>query len=429
MTDATLVGSSAQPATDVRTAIRNSLKSRRRKQTRLRIYGLAAIVFALSMLAVLVGSVIMTSLPAWTQTQVLIDVTVPPQAAEGVNVRPGPLANESIMALFPPVEGRAEERAITSILSNGAQYIIRDTLEAGTLQPGETLPIWVPVSDPYEQLYEGVITAEQPENRRPLNDAAIARFQTLEADGRVRSAFAWDLFTSADSRFPEVAGLRGAIVGSFYLLLICLVVSVPLGVGAAVYLEEYATKNRFTDFIEINVNNLAAVPSVVFGLLGLALFIGFFGMPRSVPLVGGLVLALMTLPTIIITTRSALKAVPPSIREAARGVGASDMQVIGHHVLPLAAPGIMTGVIIGLAQALGETAPLLLIGMNAFITAAPSSLVEASTALPTQIFIWFDSPERGFVARTSAAICVLLIFLSLMNITAIILRRRFERRW
>ncbi|PJA59503.1 MAG: phosphate ABC transporter, permease protein PstA, partial [Rhodobacterales bacterium CG_4_9_14_3_um_filter_71_31] len=223
--------------------------------------------------------------------------------------------------------------------------------------------------------------------------------------------------------------LKGALWGSFYALLVCFLISFPVGIAAAVYLEEFAPKNRLTDIIEININNLAAVPSVVFGLLALAVFIGWFGMPRSAPLVGGLTLSLMTLPTIIIATRAALKGVPPSIREAALGVGASKHQVVLTHVLPLAMPGILTGTIIGLAQALGETAPLLLIGMNAFITAAPDSLFQPATALPTQIFIWADSPERGFVSRTSAAILVLLTFLIAMNAIAVILRRRLEKRW
>jgi phosphate transport system permease protein len=254
-------------------------------------------------------------------------------------------------------------------------------------------------------------------------------FDIVAAQGRISTPFNWGLFLNADSRFPELAGLRGAIVGSFYALAVCFLISFPVGIAAAIWLEEFAPRNRWTDVIEVNINNLAAVPSIVFGLLGLAVFIQWVGLPRSAPLVGGMVLALMTLPTIIIVTRNALKAVPPSIREAAFGVGASRHQVVLHHVLPLALPGILTGTIIGLAQALGETAPLLLIGMNAFITSAPSGVLDASTALPTQIFIWADSPERGFTSRTSAAITVLLGFLLLMNAIAIFLRQRLERTW
>ncbi len=287
----------------------------------------------------------------------------------------------------------------------------------------------IPASDSFDQLNKGVIAAQRAErDQRRVNDRQIAWFDQLVAEGRVVDTFNWALFFNTDSRLPEIAGLAGAIVGSFYTLLVCFVISFPVGVAAAVYLEEFAPKNRWTDLIEVNINNLAAVPSVVFGLLGLAVFLQFFGLPRSAPLVGGMVLSLMTLPTMIIVTRAALKAVPPSIREAALGIGASRHEVIMHHVLPLAMPGILTGTIIGLAHALGETAPLLLIGMNAFITAAPAGVLEASTTLPTQIYIWADSPERGFVSRTSAAILVLLMFLITMNAIAIYLRQRLERQ-
>jgi phosphate transport system permease protein len=287
----------------------------------------------------------------------------------------------------------------------------------------------IPASDPFDQFYKGVTPRDVPEDQRRVNDKQIVWFDALVADGRVSMPFNWGLFFNADSRFPEMAGLAGAIVGSFYALLVCFLISFPVGIAAAVYLEEFAPKNRWTDIVEVNINNLAAVPSIVFGLLGLAVFLQFFGLPRSAPLVGGMVLSLMTLPTIIITTRAALKSVPPSIREAALGIGASRHEMVMHHVLPLALPGILTGTIIGLAQALGETAPLLLIGMNAFITQPPGGILEASTALPTQIFIWADSPERGFVARTSAAILVLLMFLITMNAIAIYLRQRLERTW
>ena len=295
---------------------------------------------------------------------------------------------------------------------------------------GHSLVLRVPASDPIDQLNKGEISRDTPEDQRRVSDQEIGWFDVLEAEGRITTPFNWGLFFNADSRFPERAGLAGAITGSFYTLLVCFLLSFPVGIAAAVYLEEFAPKNRFTDLIEVNINNLAAVPSVVFGLLGLAVFLGFFGMPRSAPLVGGMVLSLMTLPTIIIATRAALKAVPPSIREAALGIGASKHQVMLHHVLPLALPGILTGTIIGMAQALGETAPLLLIGMNAFIPSVENmGLLEPATALPTQIFSWADSPERGFVSRTSAAILVLLGFLVIMNLVAITLRQMFQRKW
>ena len=315
------------------------------------------------------------------------------------------------------------------MLTNNTQFFVRNAVVADPSVIGGTLTLEVPAADPFDQLSKGVVSRELPESRRRVTDQQIGWFDALDRDGRVSTPFNWGLFFNADSRFPEIAGLWGAIVGTFYAVMVCFLLSFPVGIAAAIYLEEFAAKNRWTDLIEVNINNLAAVPSIVFGLLGLAVFIGWFGLPRSAPLVGGMVLALITLPTIIIVTRVALKAVPPSIREGALGMGASKHQVVLHHVLPLALPGIMTGTIIGLAHALGETAPLLLIGMNAFITSPPAGVLDASTALPTQIYLWADSPERGFVARTSAAILVLLGFPVMMNGVAIFLRQRFERTW
>lgn len=274
-----------------------------------------------------------------------------------------------------------------------------------------------------------VLATEQPPEWRSLSDHQIAWLETLAAQGRVKRTASWRLLTADNSREPELAGLRDAALGSFWTLLVCLLAAAPVGVLAALYLEEFAPRNRLTDIIEININNLAAVPSIIFGLLGLAAFIQFFGLPRSVPLVGGLVLALMTLPTIIIAARAAIRAVPPSIRDAALGVGASRMQTTLHHVLPLAMPGILTGTIIGMAQALGETAPLLLIGMVAFIVGSEGGILEPASVLPVQIFQWADFPEQAFANRAAAAIVVLVLFLVAMNLLAVILRRRFERRW
>jgi phosphate transport system permease protein len=251
----------------------------------------------------------------------------------------------------------------------------------------------------------------------------------LVASGEMKKSFNTTFFTNGDSREPEQAGIRGAMIGSFFTLLVTLSLSFPIGISAAIYLEEFAPKNRYTEIIEVNINNLAAVPSIVFGLLGLAVFINLFHLPRSAPLVGGLVLTLMTLPTIIISSRSSIKAVPPSIREAALGLGASKMQTVLHHVLPLAMPGMLTGTIIGMAQALGETAPLLMIGMIAFIADVPSSPLDPSTVLPVQVYLWSDLPERAFVAKTSGAIMVLLGFLAIMNLIAVFLRKKFEQRW
>ena len=274
-----------------------------------------------------------------------------------------------------------------------------------------------------------MLVVESPEDSRKIQDRQIAFLEVLKDKGAVQKIFNWPFFANGDSREPELAGLLGALVGSAFTMLVTLLLCLPLGVGAAIYLEEFAPKNRLTNLIEVNINNLAAVPSIVFGLLGLAMFLNFFGMPRSSPLVGGLVLALLVLPTIIIASRAALKSVPPSIREAALGVGASKQQAIFHHVLPLAMPGIMTGTIIGMAHALGETAPLLMIGMIAFIVDVPGRLTDAATVLPVQIFLWSDLPELGFQAKTAAAIVVLLAFLILMNGMAIWLRKKFERRW
>ena len=294
---------------------------------------------------------------------------------------------------------------------------------------GKTLSLWVPADDEVDMMMKGHTDRNAPEGERRLKDNQLAWVDQLHAKGLLEKRFNTTLFTNGDSRDPELAGIWGAVVGSFYTLVVTLLLSFPIGVAAAVYLEEFAPKNRYTDIIEVNINNLAAVPSIVFGLLGLAMFINFFGLPRSAPLVGGLVLTLMTLPTIIIASRAALKSVPPSIREAALGVGASPQQAMMYHVLPLAMPGILTGTIIGMAQALGETAPLLMIGMVAFIVDVPGGVFDPSTVLPVQIYLWADSPERAFVERTSAAIMVLLTFLIVMNALAVVLRKRFERRW
>lgn len=360
------------------------------------------------------------------RTSLKLDVYIDPATVEAGPPPSGDFAalvRNSLQAYLPKVH----DTTLFDMLADDAPQAIERRVAADPDIIGRTVEIFLPLSAPYAELAKG----EMPKEINPrFTKAQLDGFHVLEEAGLLRTPFNWELFFNADSRFPERAGLAGAITGSFYALLVCFMLSFPIGIAAAVYLEEFAPKNRFTDLIEVNINNLAAVPSVVFGLLGLAVFIGFFGLPRSVPLVGGMVLALMTLPTIVITTRAALKAVPPSIREAALGVGASKHQVMIHHVLPLALPGIMTGTIIGMAQALGETAPLLLIGMNAFILSVENmGLLEPATALPTQIFSWADSPERGFVSRTSAAILVLLGFLVIMNLFAIALRQMFQRKW
>ena len=336
---------------------------------------------------------------------------------------------QALQARFPDVTSRRDKRTLAGLVSSGAALRLQDMVMADPGIVGTSQEIWVMTSDDIDSLAKGAISRDVPEGDRRVKDQELAWYDALEGDGAVRTVFNTTFFTAGDSREPEQAGIKGAVVGSFLTLLVTLLLSFPTGVLAAVYLEEFAPKNKWTDLIEVNINNLAAVPSIVFGLLGLAVFLSFFGLPRSAPLVGGMVLALMTLPTIIIASRAALKAVPPSVREAALGVGASQMQTVTHHVLPLAMPGILTGTIIGMAQALGETAPLLMIGMVAFIVDVPGGLTDPATVLPVQIYLWADSPERAFVAKTSAAIMVLLAFLVTMNALAVLLRKRFERRW
>ncbi len=408
------------------------LRSRRyAADFRLRAYGITAIGTAIGLLGILLFTLVLGGYSAFVQTHIRVDFPISAENVDAANPAEGnyrAVVSDAMGALLTS-ESPAQARQIAQILTNNTQFFVRNAVVANPSVIGGTLSLDIPAADIFDQLNKGNISRDTPEQNRRVTDQQIAWFDTLVEQGRVSTPFNWGLFFNADSRFPEIAGLSGAITGSFYALLVCFLISFPVGIGAAVYLEEFAPKNRWTDIIEVNINNLAAVPSIVFGLLGLAVFLQIFGLPRSAPLVGGMVLALMTLPTIIIVTRNALKAVPPSIREAGYGMGASPQQVIWHHVLPLSLPGILTGTIIGLAQALGETAPLLLIGMNAFITSPPGGIMEASTALPTQIYIWADSPERGFVSRTSAGILVLLGFLLVMNAIAIFMRQRLERRW
>jgi phosphate transport system permease protein len=407
------------------------IRARRRSELWLRGFGLGAISIALLMLAIMLTSILTSAVGAFRQTHVTIEVPIPADAvdpADPFSANWRNIMQDYVASVFPDAE-RAELRDLGGILSNGAQFRVRDAVVADPSLIGQTLTIRVPVSDPFDQLAKGYLDRDAPEDQRRLNDLQISAFDRFEEAGAISMPVNFGLLTYADSRFPELAGLRGAMIGTVYLLLTTFLIAFPVGIGAAIYLEEFAPKNRLSDFIEVNINNLAAVPSVVFGLLALAVFLNWFGLPRGAPFVGGLTIALMSLPTIIIATRAALKAVPPSIREAALGVGASKQQVVFHHVLPLAMPGIMTGTILAMANAIGETAPLLLIGMNAFLTSVPTSPFESATTLPTQIFIWADSPERGFVARTSAGIVVLLVVLVTMNALAIYLRRKFERRW
>jgi phosphate transport system permease protein len=408
------------------------LVKRYRAEKRFRIYGVTAIILSLCFLALLFTDIISKGYSAFWQTKILIDVHLDPQRLETDNLQsadyPG-LVKQAIRNLFPEVTGRRDRRMLNGLVSSGAAYQIRKLVTADPSRIGSTVQLWVPADDDVDMLLKGHSKRDVPESERRLNDQQLAWIDHLQDEGRLKKSFNRILFTVGDSREPELAGIMGALMGSFYTLMITLVLSFPIGVATAVYLEEFAPKNPWTDIVEVNINNLAAVPSIVFGLLGLAVFLNFFGLPRSAPLVGGLVLTLMTLPTIIIASRAALKAVPPSVREAALGIGASKTQMVTHHVLPLALPGMLTGTIIGMAQALGETAPLLMIGMVAFIVDIPGGFTDPSTVLPVQIYLWADSPERAFVEKTSAAIMILLAFLITMNALAVVLRKRFERRW
>lgn len=413
--------------------VKQSLARRYGKEKRFRFYGLFAISIGFAFLAFLLVDIVGKSLPAFTATE--IRITVPFSTVEipadqeitdevilGVNYNS--LLRKGLNAQFPEVKKRKDRRQLNKLISSGAEFELLEMVRNDPeILRGGDLALWIKADDDVDTYYKLETTVSR------ISDLQAEIIQGLIDNDNIRTAFNSTFFTAGDSREPEQAGIRSALLGSFFTLLVTLIVSLPIGIAAAVYLEEFAPQNKFTDFVEININNLAAVPSIVFGLLGLAVFINFFGLPRSAPLVGGLVLSLMTLPTVIISSRAAIKSVPPSIKEAALGLGASHMQMVFHHVLPLAMPGILTGSIIGMAQALGETAPLLMIGMIAFIVEAPTGVLDSATVLPVQIYLWSDSPERAFTALTAATIVVLLCFLAVMNALAILLRKKFERRW
>ncbi|MGI6639160.1 MAG: phosphate ABC transporter permease PstA [Desulfobulbus sp.] len=419
-------------STSTTAQVLRSLPKRYGKERRFRLLGLCAIVLTMLFLIVLLGTIFLKGWTAFQQTHIRLDVYFDPVRLDVknlTNANYGALVRDSMQRMFPDVEGRSNRLQLNRLMSSGAAFALQDMVISSPEIIGTTRSLWLPADDEVDMLIKGHTPRDVPEAMRRLSDQQLVWIHTLVEDGRLEKQFNGAFFRNGDSREPELAGVRGAIMGSFYTLMVTLMLSFPIGVAAAVYLEEFAPKNTFTDLIEVNINNLAAIPSIIFGLLGLAVFLNFFGLPRSSSIVGGLVLTLMTLPTIIIASRASLKAVPPSIREAALGIGASKMQMILHHVLPLALPGMLTGTIIGMAQALGETAPLLMIGMVAFIVDVPQGMQDPATVLPVQIYLWADSPERGFIERTSAAIMVLLTVLLIMNATAVYLRNRFERRW
>ena len=418
--------------------VKASLKRRYAQERRFRLLGATAVVLGLLFVAILFLDIVVKGYTAFQQTYIHVPIDFDAATLDPTGERnPQTLANadytglvkSSLKKLFPDITDRRQLRELYALVSVGAGQQLQRMVLAHPTLIGTTRDIWLVAGADVDMLMKGHIDREVPESDRRIKDSAVKLVDRMVVDGRIEKRFNWGFFTNGTSREPEMAGIAGALMGSFYTLTLTLLFSFPIGVGAALYLEEFAPKNRWTDFIEVNINNLAAVPSIVFGLLGLAVFINLFGVPRSTPLVGALVLTLMTLPIIIIASRAALKSVPPSIREAALGVGASPLQAQFHHVIPLAMPGMLTGAILGMAHALGETAPLLMIGMIAFIVDIPQGITDPATVLPVQIYLWADSPERAFVERTSAAIMVLLAFLMLMNLTAVLLRRRFERRW
>ena len=414
------------------------LKKRRGKEWRFRMWGRASIAFALAALAWLMFSIVGTGYTAFQQHFMKMDFelsesilapdgTRDPEKLRGANYRR--VVQNTMYSQFPEVTGRKDKQELFALVSaSGATNQIRQMVYKNPNLVGKTITVTVPASDQIDQLLKGYIKRDTEESRRKVSNQQIAWADTLKERGVIKKKFNRILFMNPDSRDPELAGIASAVVGSVMILVVAFVLAFPIGVGSAIYLDEFAPKNKFTDFIEININNLAAVPSIVFGLLGLAVFLNFMGMPRSIPLVGGMVLALRVFPTITIATRSALQGVSPSIVDGALSLGASHTQAVFQQKLPLAAPGILTGSIIGMAQALGETAPLLMIGMVAFVTEVPNSVTEPATALPVQIFLWSDSAERAWAERTSAAIIVLLVVLITMNGFAIWLRNRLEQR-
>lgn len=416
--------------------IQHSLKRRNRSEARFRWYGRLAVFIGLAAVATLFFDIIGKGHGAFKATyiklevhydQALINIDNLTDAEQMIAGNWQALPKVALREKFPNVSGRSDKRRLNNLLSSGAGFDLKDRLVANPHLLGRKESIWILADDDIDTYFKSWLAGEAYAAR--LSSKQVQWIEGLHQQGLIELQFNINLFTRGDSREPEQAGIRGAVMGSLLTLVLTLMLSFPIGVAAAIYLEEFAPKNKWTDFIEVNINNLAAVPSIIFGLLGLAIFINFFHVPRSVPIVGGLVLTLMTLPTIIITSRAAIKSVPPSIREAALGMGASKVQMVLHHVLPLALPGMLTGAIIGMAQALGETAPLLMIGMVAFIVDIPGSFTDPATVLPVQIFLWADSPERAFIEKTSAAIMVLLTFLIIMNTSAVWLRKRLERRW
>ncbi len=405
-------------------AMQGRIARRYAAERRFRLIGLGAVTLSGLFLAFLLITMIGNGLRGFTYTSVTvpIDFAANPLTVSTDDFSAPDIDRQLADAGLRDIVDFSVEAALGAerrwVVSESGWRVVRDAIKADPELATKRSEFAIPVASDVD------IAAKSDGS-----EAAEAVVVELDGKGLLSTGIHWPFFTSADATDPAVAGIWGALKGSLMTILIAFLVAFPMGVLAALYLEEYAAKNRWTDLIEVSINNLAAVPSIIFGLLALAVFIQFFGICQASPLVGGLTLALMTMPVIVIASRNAIKSVPPSIRDAALGVGASPVQVVFHHVLPLALPGIMTGTIIGMARALGETAPLLLVGMRAFIGDVPNGLCSPSTVLPMQIFLWSDEVNRGFVEKTSAAIIVLLIVLLSMNALAIYLRNRFEKRW
>ena len=413
------------------------LIKRHSAEKRFRFYGLASIFIALLFVVILVHNIFSKGSSAFMKTainvdvfydQELLDIPNNPSKEQISDADLYDVAIESILKVYP-ASGLDQENALIDLFTIDAEIEIKKALIKNPNLIGKTITLEITASDDIDQLHKGNYPRELPEDRRRISNYQLQIYDALVEDNKIVKNFNTYYFQNGDSRDPELAGIGGALVGSFYSIIICLLLAFPVAVLASIYLEEFAPKNKITDFIEININNLAAVPSIVYGLLALQILLATIQLPRSTPLVAGITLALMTLPRIIIPCRASLKAVPPSIREGALAVGASKFQSVFHHVVPLALPGTLSGTIIGLAQALGETAPLILIGMVAFVVDIPSTPIDPSSSLPVQVYLWSESAERGFVEKTSATIMMLLSFLIVMNFLAVYLRQKFEKRW
>ena len=432
MTDRSTAPAAVTPTAWASPQMQARIRRRYRQERLFKLTGMGALALAAGFLVFLMASIVSSGWTSFRQTEVSVPVVIDPVrlgvTAAQAKADPALLRRANFQGVLADSAAKAHGDE-AEIISDGAWLALRRAVEANPEMIGSTVPMWVIATSNLDQLAKGRIDLTAEEGDLPVTAAEITAWKQLEAKGDIRTVLNTTFLTGADSVDPELAGIWGALKGSFLTLIVTLLISFPVGVLAAIYLEEFAPKNRWTDIIEVSINNLAAVPSIIFGLLGLAVFLNTMNMPRSAPVVGGLTLALMTLPVIVIASRAAIKAVPPSIRDAALGIGASPVQVVFHHVLPLALPGMLTGTILGMARALGETAPLLMIGMRAFLTSVPQGLTQPATALPVQIFIWSDNVSRGFVEKTSGAIIVLLLFLLAINSLAIYLRNRFEVRW